>query len=100
VLSAGQEGLRRDPAGTPELADNLARVLAQRQAENDATYRALDAEAQARHAGSRATDLVRRIRHFFGIESGRRREPQHGSVRSEPAHAGARPAGPDEPDDG
>jgi len=84
----------------PELADNLARVLAQRQAENDATFRALDAEAQARHAGNRTTDLVRRIRHFFGIEAARRREPHHGPPRSEPAHAGARPDGTDQLDDG
>jgi len=84
----------------PELADNLARVLAQRQAENDATIRALDAEAQARHAGNRTTDLVRRIRHFFGIDAARHREPHHGTPRSEPAHAAARPAGPDELDDG
>jgi small-conductance mechanosensitive channel/CRP-like cAMP-binding protein len=61
--------------GRPELADNLARVLAQRQAENDATLRALDAEARARHAGSRATEFVRRIQTFFGIES-RKSEPR------------------------
>jgi small-conductance mechanosensitive channel/CRP-like cAMP-binding protein len=83
----------------PELAENLARVLAQRQAANDATFRALDAEAQARHAGNRATDLVRRIRHFFGIEATRRREPNPDAARSEPAHALARPPGSDEGDD-
>jgi CRP-like cAMP-binding protein len=59
----------------PELADNLARVLVQRQAENDATLRALDAEARARHAGSRATEFVRRIQQFFGLES-HRAEPR------------------------
>jgi len=61
--------------GRPELADNLARVLAQRQAENDATLRALDAEARARHSGNRATEIVRKIQQFFGIES-RKPEPR------------------------
>jgi small-conductance mechanosensitive channel/CRP-like cAMP-binding protein len=56
----------------PELADNLARVLAQRQAENDATLRALDAEEQARHAVSRTSELVNRIQQFFGLEPKRR----------------------------
>ena len=74
----------------PELADTLARMLAQRQAENDATFRALDAEAQARHAGTRATDLVRRIRYFFGLEAPRRPSTQHETtVRGEPAHTAA-----------
>jgi small-conductance mechanosensitive channel/CRP-like cAMP-binding protein len=51
----------------PELAQLLANILAQRQAANDATLQAMDAEARARQAVSRATDLVRRIQQFFGL---------------------------------
>ncbi len=51
----------------PALAEVLARVLAERQAANDATLQALDAEARARHGAGRAKDLVRRIQQFFGI---------------------------------
>ncbi|HVO89643.1 MAG TPA: mechanosensitive ion channel family protein [Casimicrobiaceae bacterium] len=53
----------------PELAGILAKLLAQRQAANDATLQALDAEARARQAVSRATDLVRKIQHFFGLSA-------------------------------
>jgi len=52
----------------PELAEVLAGVLARRQAENDATLQALDAEARARQAVSRATELVRKIQQFFGLK--------------------------------
>jgi len=51
----------------PELADGFAKVVARRQAENDATLQAADADARARMAVSRASDLVRRIRQFFEI---------------------------------
>ena len=51
----------------PQLAETLAKVLAERQAANDATLQALDAEARARQAVSRAGDLVRRIQQFFGL---------------------------------
>ena len=51
----------------PALAEILARVLAERQAANDATLQALDAEARAQAGASRAKDLVRRIQQFFGI---------------------------------
>jgi len=51
----------------PELAEVLAKVLAERQAANDATLQALDAEARARHGVSRAKDLVNRIQQFFGL---------------------------------
>jgi CRP-like cAMP-binding protein len=74
----------------PELAENLARVLAQRQAANDATFRALDADAQARHASGRTTDLVRRIQQFFGLDS-RRPEVRRSSravTLSEAGHHG------------
>jgi len=52
----------------PELAEMLGRVLAQRQAENDATFKALDAEARARQSGSRANEFMRRIQQFFGLQ--------------------------------
>ena len=51
----------------PELADGFAKVVARRQAENDATLQAADADARARMAVSRASELVRRIRQFFDI---------------------------------
>lgn len=53
--------------GRPVLAEMLAKILAERQAENDATLEALDAEARARHHVSRTTDLLRRIQEFFGL---------------------------------
>jgi small-conductance mechanosensitive channel/CRP-like cAMP-binding protein len=58
----------------PELADALARMLVQRQAANDATVRALDADARARHAVSRASEFVRKIQQFFGLDQ-REKEP-------------------------
>jgi small-conductance mechanosensitive channel/CRP-like cAMP-binding protein len=51
----------------PELADGLSKVVAERQAANDATLQAADADARARMAMSRASDLVRKIRQFFEI---------------------------------
>jgi small-conductance mechanosensitive channel/CRP-like cAMP-binding protein len=51
----------------PELADGLSKVVAERQAANDATLQAADADARARMAMSRASDLVRKIRQFFDI---------------------------------
>jgi CRP-like cAMP-binding protein len=53
--------------GRPALAEMLAKILAERQAANDATLEALDAEARARHHGSRTRELVRRIQQFFGL---------------------------------
>ena len=51
----------------PELVDGLSKVITKRQAENDATLQAADADARARMAMSRASELVRRIRKFFEI---------------------------------
>ena len=51
----------------PELADGFAKVVARRQAENDATLQAADADARARMTVSRASEIVRRIRQFFDI---------------------------------
>jgi small-conductance mechanosensitive channel/CRP-like cAMP-binding protein len=51
----------------PALAETLARILAERQAENDATLQALDAEARVQHSAGRAKDLLRRIQQFFGL---------------------------------
>jgi small-conductance mechanosensitive channel/CRP-like cAMP-binding protein len=53
----------------PELADGLSAVVAKRQAENDATLQAADADARARMAVSRASELVRKIRQFFDLAS-------------------------------
>jgi len=51
----------------PELADAMSRTVAERQAANDATLASLSAEARARATGSRASDIMRRIRDFFGL---------------------------------
>jgi small-conductance mechanosensitive channel/CRP-like cAMP-binding protein len=53
--------------GRPQLAEMLATALAERQAANDATLQALDAEARARQNVGRTKDLVRKIQSFFGI---------------------------------
>ena len=52
----------------PELAEALSKVLATRQAANDATLQSLGAEARARHASNRADEILRRIQSFFGLE--------------------------------
>jgi small-conductance mechanosensitive channel/CRP-like cAMP-binding protein len=54
----------------PALAEMLAQVLAERQAANDATLHALDAEVLARRSVSRRADLMRRIQQFFGLANG------------------------------
>jgi small-conductance mechanosensitive channel len=51
----------------PALAEMLAHVLAERQAANDATLQALDAEVRAQRSASGRIDLVHRIQHFFGL---------------------------------
>ena len=51
----------------PELVVELSRVLAERQAQNDATLLALGAEARSQHAQNRAAELVRKIREFFKL---------------------------------
>lgn len=51
----------------PELAEAMARVAATRQAANDATLASLSAEARAQATGTRASEIVRRIRQFFGL---------------------------------
>jgi len=53
----------------PELADAMSKTVAARQAANDATLASLSAEARARATGTRANELVRRIRSFFGLNS-------------------------------
>ena len=53
--------------GRPQIAEALARILTERQAENDATLQALDEKARAEQTGSRARELMRRIQHFFGL---------------------------------
>jgi small-conductance mechanosensitive channel/CRP-like cAMP-binding protein len=51
----------------PEIADAMSLTVAARQAANDATLASLSADARARATGSRANDIVRRIRDFFGL---------------------------------
>jgi small-conductance mechanosensitive channel/CRP-like cAMP-binding protein len=52
----------------PEIADAMSKTVTERQAANDATLATLSAEARARATGTRASELVRRIRSFFGLE--------------------------------
>jgi small-conductance mechanosensitive channel/CRP-like cAMP-binding protein len=51
----------------PELAEAMSRTVTARQAANDATLASLSAEARAQATGTRASELVRRIRQFFGL---------------------------------
>jgi small-conductance mechanosensitive channel/CRP-like cAMP-binding protein len=51
----------------PEIANEMSQTVIARQAANDATLASLSADARARAAGSRASELVRRIRDFFGL---------------------------------
>jgi small-conductance mechanosensitive channel/CRP-like cAMP-binding protein len=51
----------------PELADAMSKTVAERQAANDATLASLSAEARAQATGTRASEIVRRIRQFFGL---------------------------------
>jgi small-conductance mechanosensitive channel/CRP-like cAMP-binding protein len=53
----------------PELAEAMSRTVTARQAANDATLASLSAEARAQATGTRASELVRRIRQFFGLDS-------------------------------
>ncbi|HUH92930.1 MAG TPA: mechanosensitive ion channel family protein [Casimicrobiaceae bacterium] len=52
----------------PELAEAMSRKVAERQAANDATLASLSAEARAQATGTRASEIMRRIRHFFGLD--------------------------------
>ena len=51
----------------PQIVETLSQVLAQRQAANEARIAAFDASEAARRAGSRAGDIMRRIREFFSL---------------------------------
>lgn len=51
----------------PVLAEMLAQILAERQAANDATLHALDAEGRAKRQVGRTKDLMNRIQQFFGL---------------------------------
>ena len=54
----------------PELAAALAQTAAARSALNDATLASLSAEARARATVTRAGEVLRKIRQFFGLEPG------------------------------
>jgi small-conductance mechanosensitive channel/CRP-like cAMP-binding protein len=51
----------------PVLVEAISKTVAERQAANDATLAMLSAEARARATGTRAGELMRRIREFFGL---------------------------------
>lgn len=54
----------------PEIAEGLAQLLARRQAENDATLKAMDSDSRAKRAVGGALDMLRKIRHFFALPTG------------------------------
>ena len=62
-----QHGFDAVLSARPELVEALSRVLAVRQAQNDATLQALGDEARSQHAQTRAAEFVRRIREFFKL---------------------------------
>ena len=62
-----KEGFDAILRARPALASALASVLAERQAANDATLQALDAEVRARQKVGRTTDMMRKIQQFFGL---------------------------------
>jgi small-conductance mechanosensitive channel/CRP-like cAMP-binding protein len=51
----------------PELAEAMSKTVAERQAANDAALALLSAEARAQATGTRAGEIMRRIREFFGL---------------------------------
>ncbi|MEO8740447.1 MAG: mechanosensitive ion channel family protein [Casimicrobiaceae bacterium] len=51
----------------PEIANGMAQTVAARLAANDATLATLSAEARAKATGTRASDVLRRVREFFGL---------------------------------
>jgi CRP-like cAMP-binding protein len=51
----------------PEIANGMAQTVAARLAANDATLASLSAEARAKATGTRASDVLRRVREFFGL---------------------------------
>ena len=51
----------------PENVEALSHTVAAREAANDATLASLSSAALARATGTRANEIVQRIRHFFGL---------------------------------
>lgn len=51
----------------PQIVEALSQVLAERQAANEARIAAFDASEATRRAGSRAGEIMRRIREFFSL---------------------------------
>jgi small-conductance mechanosensitive channel/CRP-like cAMP-binding protein len=51
----------------PELVEALSQTVAAREAANSATLASLSAEARAQATGTRANEIVRRIKQFFGL---------------------------------
>lgn len=51
----------------PDLAGAMSKTVAERQAANDATLALLSADARAQATGTRAGEIMRRIREFFGL---------------------------------
>jgi small-conductance mechanosensitive channel/CRP-like cAMP-binding protein len=62
-----KRGFEETIRARPMLAEAISKTVAERQAANDATLAKLSAEARARATGTRAGELMRRIRDFFGL---------------------------------
>jgi small-conductance mechanosensitive channel/CRP-like cAMP-binding protein len=62
-----KRGFEETIRARPTLAEAVSRTVAERQAANDAKLASLSAEARAQATGTRASEIVRRIRDFFGL---------------------------------
>ncbi|MGH8802347.1 MAG: cyclic nucleotide-binding domain-containing protein [Casimicrobiaceae bacterium] len=60
-------GFDRIIRARPALVEQLAAILAERQAENDATLQALDVEARQARAAGRTAEFMRKMQQFFGL---------------------------------
>ncbi|MFO0628235.1 MAG: mechanosensitive ion channel family protein [Polyangiales bacterium] len=67
-LRLGADAFRRLLRVHPELADDFAEVLAERESKLVAARQGFDEQARARHSEARRADLAASIRSFFGLD--------------------------------
>ena len=67
-LRLGADAFRRLLRVHPELADDFAEVLAERESKLVAARQGFDEQARARHSEARRADLAANIRAFFGLD--------------------------------
>lgn len=66
----GKDDFKQLVQARPEIAEEVANILARRQTELAAARDDLDAEARQNHERATATDLLQKMRNFFGLEKG------------------------------